>query len=829
MKRFGKGEKGILLVGSHPNQKDDRAGYSFAGRDGQLLRKHLKNLGIDLEKDCVRTSAVACTRENKPTVEQIKACSKNLMRDISEVQPKVIICLGDVAVKAVLDKPRALSKSIKGPLTASIMHGLSISSKKYGCWVTGSFAPDFFLHRLEDDRVPDDQNLLLFDLASALGQIGKPLAEPLGEEGNVLLDTVEDAVSAIKSLTSIKNPTAYDYETTELTPWKKGAKIVSLSFTDSIDSAYFIPLNFVNLRTCRPYFNDSEINQITEAWREFLESSTPKIVQNLNMEGCWDKVYFKANPQHWLHDTMLGAHVLHCRRSVCSLAFQVYHMVGHDYKSMVNPKDILSSHIEDLLHYNCWDSRYTLMAYNYQKPRLEKEGRLAEFFKFMFNGEKALLNLTCRGVPIDPQVLDQMQKDFQQEQLNLIEKMQGMSEVQRYVEEAKCEKFNPDSPPQLAAILKKVFRITPTKENKLKTTATGLLCTDKEALPRIWEWADDPKLKDFLGSILRFRKCCSVVERADNYWANMDLANKVHPSYYLLLNTFRSSSEDPNIQNVFKHDEELQTFRRCVVPSPGRIFMEVDESSLEVRVVAMASGDEELIRQIIAGVDPHRKWASLIFQIPEEEITKVQRYEAKNGFVFLSFYGGTWQAAARRFPTVRREHIRDVQRQFWNEFKGVKEWQNRTINTYRNLGFTEAVSGFRRYGPLNINKIYNTPIQGPGFHLLLNSLIRLDLNTEDLTAILDEKGFQSKPLFEIHDSLTFDTVPEEAYDLHKVVSDIMVDNYFDWQREIPMEVEWDVGHNWYDMYTLEERDSDLLVVMDKKKDEKVSLKEFCTV
>jgi DNA polymerase-1 len=827
MKRFGKGEKGILLVGSHPNQKDDRAGYSFAGKDGQLLRKHLKTLGIDLEKDCVRTSAVACTRVDKPTMEQIKACSKNLMRDISEVQPKAIICLGDVAVKALLEKPRAL-KSIKGSLTATIMHGLSISSKKYGCWVTSSYAPEFFLHRLEDDRVPDDQNLLLFDLASALGCVDKPLAEPLGEEGNVLLDTVEDAISSIKSLTNTQKPVAYDYETTRLTPWEKGSEVVSLSFTDRVESAYFIPLNFVNPRTYRPYFNSSEIVRIKEVWREFLESKTPKIVQNLNMEGSWDRIYFKANPQHWLHDTMLGAHVLYCRRSVSSLAFQVYHMVGHDYKGMVDTKNILASHIEDLFHYNCWDSRYTLMAYYYQKPRLEKEGRLQEFFEFMFKGEKALLGLTCRGIPIDPQVLDELQKSFQKEQDGLVDKLRSMQGIKDYMKTVKSNApFNCDSPPQLAAVLRNIYKVIPTKENKLPTTTTGLLCTDKNALPQIWEMVDDPEVKDMLGSVLRFRKCSSIIERADNYWKNMDKDNRVHPTYYLLLNTFRSSSEDPNIQNVFKHDEELQTFRRCIVPSPGRIFMEVDESSLEVRVVAMASGDEELIRQIRAGVDPHEKWASLIFQVPQEDITKMQRYEAKNGFVFLSFYGGTWQAAARRFPNVRREHIHEVQKQFWREFAGVKEWQKRTINTYRNLGFTEGVSGFRRYGPLNINKIYNTPIQGPGFHLLLNSLIRLDLNTEELTAILDEMGFQSKPLFEIHDSLTFDTVPEEAYDLHKVVSDIMVDNYFDWQREIPMKVDWDVGKNWYDMYSLKREDSDLVV--HKSKTEKISLQEFCVV
>jgi uracil-DNA glycosylase family 4 len=829
MKRYGEGRKGILLVGSHPNDKDDRRGYTFAGKDGQLLRKHLRSLGIDLEKDCVRTSAVACTRKNKPTVEQIKACSKHLMRDISEVQPKVIVCLGDVAVKALLVKPRALAKSIKGALTASIMHGLSISSKKYGCWVTSSYAPEFFLNRIDDKYVPDDQNLLLFDLASALGQIDKPLAEPLGEDGHHFIDNLEEAIRVIRHYTGTGFPVAYDYETNRLTPWSKKAKVASLSFTNKIGEAKFIPLNFRNPRTGSPYFTMEEVEQIKGVWRDFLESSTPKIVQNLNMEGTWDRVYFKADTKNWLHDTMLGAHVLYCRRSVCSLAFQVYHMVGHDYKSMVDTKDIMSSHIEDLFHYNCWDSQYTLMAYYFQKPRLQNEGRLQEFFEFMFRGEKALLTLTCRGIPIDTHVLAKMQKEYQKEQDEVIEFIRSLPVVVNYMRSSKSkEDFNLASGTQIAAILKNVFKIVPTKENGLPITAKSKqLCTDKDALPIIFEKVDDPRVKEFLEPILRFRKCESIVKRAKNYWVNMDEDNKVHPCYYLLLNTFRSSSEDPNIQNVFKHDKELIKFRRCIVPSPGRIWMEVDESSLEVRCVAMASGDEELIRQIKAGVDPHRKWAALIFQKPESEITKEERFLAKNGFVFLSFYGGTWQAAARRFPGVPREHIRDIHKQFWKEFRGVKEWQNRTIETYRKLGYVEAMSGFRRYAPLNINKLYNTPIQGPGFHLLLNTLVELDLNTEGLTAILDEMGFESKPLFEIHDSLTFDTIPEEAYDLHTVVSENMTKHFFDWQREIPMKVDWDVGKNWYDMYSLKGESPELMVHISK--DVKMSLKDFYTV
>jgi DNA polymerase I-like protein with 3'-5' exonuclease and polymerase domains len=171
-----------------------------------------------------------------------------------------------------------------------------------------------------------------------------------------------------------------------------------------------------------------------------------------------------------------------------------------------------------------------------------------------------------------------------------------------------------------------------------------------------------------------------------------------------------------------------------------RVFLEVDYSGMETRVIAMVSGDLELIRQVIAGqkwnedhlegginpYDLHRRWGGKVLQKNIEEVTKDERYRGKNGFVFPSIYGSTDLNVARSFPEVKTTHVVKVQKEFWEEYQGVREWQKKTIHDYCKDGFVEAPNGWRRVGPLSINQLYNNIIQGTAFHILLASLIDID-------------------------------------------------------------------------------------------------------
>ena len=121
-----------------PGQDEDKRGIPFIGRSGELLRKHLALVGINMDDDCIRTNAVACYKDIDPTPIEILCCKQNLLRDIEEVKPKLIICFGDVAIKAVAE---ILKTVVKSKSAVSAVHGRVFPYHKLSCWVGCSYHP----------------------------------------------------------------------------------------------------------------------------------------------------------------------------------------------------------------------------------------------------------------------------------------------------------------------------------------------------------------------------------------------------------------------------------------------------------------------------------------------------------------------------------------------------------------------------------------------------------------------------------------------------------------------------------------------------------------
>jgi len=797
IKRYGEGQKKILFIGLCPGKDEDQIGLPFVGPSGELLRRHCSYVGLDLDKDCVRTNIARCYSTKDPTAVQILCCRQNLLKDIEEVKPELIICLGDLAINAVLEKPKGIKSKTFSRFSAAMMHGMVVYSRKFNCWVASSYHPAFFLRRKNRTDVPDDENLFVFDIARALNYLDKKPIEPLTEDGNVMLSNPDGAIRIINQMCESVDPVGYDYETFQLTPFQPEAELLSIAFTNKVESGYFIPFGLINPATGQKYFNLVEQGFILEAWKRFLASKAPKVVQNLNMEELWNREYLHQSMSNFIHDTMLAQHILHCNTNTTSLAFQVFEMCGHDYKEMVNTKDLRGEDPLKIFHYNCWDARYTLMSYYQQMPRLKREGRLSEFNDLLQKGEMVLVEMRRRGVLIDINVLKSLEDEYDQEREQRFVGMQNSPGVVQYVNDNKDTKgfkgFNPKSTSQMGRILYGVYQVPLYRKTK---TQKGK--SDVDALEEIQKKTDNQNVKTLIDDLFRYRKCGSLLTRAANYRRLMDVACLVHPIFNLhIADTYRSSADSPNIQNVFKHDKELKKFRRIIIPTPGNILLEADYSGLEVRVIAMASKDEELTRQIIQGVDTHKRWASEIYRKPLGQISSDERFECKNSFIFASFYGATADSIARKFPSAPEGHIAFVQDKFWNEFYSVRTWQRRTIEQYRDCGYVEGMSGFRRYGPLTINKLYNTPIQGPAFHLMVGALIQIEI-------AFAERGLRSRPIFEIHDSVTIDTVPSEAEEVVKIVTEIMIAKRFEWQGIVPLGVEFEIGiTNWYDLTHLE--------------------------
>jgi uracil-DNA glycosylase family 4 len=800
IKRFGKGQKDILIVGLCPGRVEDKYGIPLIGPSGDFAKDKFKLVDVDLDIDCVRTNVISCYpgkdskgRDKKPTEQQIKCCTSNLLRDIEEVKPKMIICLGTEAIQAVLR-----TTAISSPNVTTI-HGKVFPYHKLNCWVGCLHHPSFFLHKNNNEDGVIDDVIFAYDLANIIGVLDKPLPQPLSLNGNILVQNVDEAVNILNEFSKSLKPTAFDYETTSVSSFDENSEIVMVSVTDDPSYSYCIPLAVKN-----PVFNNDEINRIYDAIRGFITSDAPKVIQNFNMEEMWSRKILGVSINNFIHDTMVSYHVINGRVGCNGLEFQAFEMTGHEYKDVVDIKNAKDAPINDLCTRCGFDSRYTIMAYYNQIHQLKFDEKVSGFNRLFTESLLTLTNLKDRGIPIDKSVLNDLESSYTKESIEYENEIRKDEKIKEFEDEKKStttgiiegllpddvkskDKFNPDAPIQWGKILYGKYGIEPPIKTK-----TSLGSTSDESLKLILESTDNEKVKGLLSKLFEYRQCADILKKIAEYRRSIHGDGKIHPTFNLHTTpTYRSSANGPNSQNPYKHNKKLMRFRKCYTPEPGYLLLEGDYKAQEIRVIGMMSGDKELIRQIIEGIDMHKKYASKLFEKSIDEVTSDEKYSAKNGFVFPSIYGSKPDAISKYHIKLPVDHIQKIQDELWDEFHGVREWQLRTIAFYNENGYVEGLSGCKMHGPLTIYQIYNYPIQGPSFHLLLDALNRID-------KFMVENGFRSKIINEVHDADLTSTHPDEIDDVIDISNEIMISQRFDWQT-VPLQVSWSMGENWYEM------------------------------
>ncbi|MHA2023814.1 MAG: DNA polymerase [Candidatus Thorarchaeota archaeon] len=771
MKRFGGGKKKILLIGEAPGGNEDRQGRPFVGKAGKFLGSRLKKFGINMDVDCELTNVLRCRppgNRDPKTVEK-KSCRDKLLKDIEEAKPDLIICLGRPSVASLLNC------KIIGEPTMTKLHGLVFASSEYNCWIGCSYHPASVSY---DSRKSD---VFEKDLEHILSYRERHRPKPLDMDGNYHISGAQDAIEFLETVVDVPTPYSFDYETTCFSPYAEGAKLLSVSLSSDPREGFCIYL--VN-----PEWNLVEQAAVYHVFKRFLLSSTPKVVQNFNMEELWSREHVGASINNLVMDTMVTSHVVNCRRGTTSLDFQVYRMTGHYYSGMVNAKEMASESWERLADYNCLDSRYTIMLYQeWQKVLALKENRrLFEFNEFLRRCLFGLANLKERGMPIDQQAMDDSILDCNTSMVAFGKQLSECEAGRRYREEYEDD-LNIESPKQLVDLFYGIYQ-----ERYSKKTSGGGKSTDSSVLEKLHETTRNRDVKEAIEIIQQYKKKISMRKKLFEYRDVMDPDGRLHPSYNLnTAETYRSSASGPAVQNMFKRDKELIKFRRIIIPSPGNVLGEVDQDGLEMRTAAMVSGDPELTRQIVAGIDSHRRWAARLFDKVPELIDSDERFEAKNSFVFASLYGAKFDSIARNIG-MDPGRLEAIQKLFWEEYHYIKEWQMRTLREYEVNGYVESITGFRRPGPLSDEQLFNTPIQGPAFHIVLKGLVEAD-------KILVEDGFQSCLISEIHDSGIFDLHPEEVEDVVDIVTAVMTSELFEWQGGVPLSVTWELGKNFWQM------------------------------
>jgi len=455
------------------------------------------------------------------------------------------------------------------------------------------------------------------------------------------------------------------------------------------------------------------------------------------------------------------------------------------------------------------------------------EARTRDAYWLMHRGALALQRAEVRGMRVDLEYCRRTEKRLTLKIKRLMADFKK-TELAHKWDGVYGAKTNYNSNTQLSRMLYREYKVKPSK-----VTATGNGATDEEALSSI----DMPGIAE----LLKVRKLTKLRDTYLKAFVVEAVDGRIHPSFNLhLVRTFRSSSSEPNFQNIPKRDEEAQKIvRRALFPSEGFRLLEADYKGIEVVVAALYHKDPMMIKYLTdPDSDMHGDMAAQLFMVDDFDKHKPEhsylRSATKNSFVFPQFYGDyyvncTYNLAVRwgKLPQGRwkkgqgvlvsegrhlsdhfiehgiksyskfEQYVQDVEDDFWNRrFKVYNTWKKRQIRQYQKKGYVDMFTGFRCWGPMRRNEVFNYLVQGTAFHCLLWTFTEVD----DLA---QSEGWQSGWIGQIHDAGVSDTHPDEFDMVGRTIRTVGTEwlpNHWKW-IDLPLEIEieaTEVDQSWFE-------------------------------
>jgi len=310
----GKGEKGILLVGEFPKSEEDKQGRFFCGSAGQFLRRQIDQLGISLEQDCWLSNALICRPpKGEDTFDAFaEYCRPNIMREIEDHRPRIIILLGSLAVKSVIGgiwKPN--------PGGIGQWAGFQVPSQKLNAWICPVFDPSFVSKHSDMNERGGNPAVEVWwkrHLESVFALEGRPWEDGIRDydsEIRVLWES-DKVAKAVAWFIRKKIPCAIDFETDGLKPDNPDRRIASCAISNGERTISFL-------------WNE-ETRKIAA---ELFFSGIPKFAANAKFEQRWCIAEYGKPMVNMRWDTVLGAHLLDNRRSITSVKFQAFVQLGY--------------------------------------------------------------------------------------------------------------------------------------------------------------------------------------------------------------------------------------------------------------------------------------------------------------------------------------------------------------------------------------------------------------------------------------------------------------------------------------------------------------------
>lgn len=366
-----------------------------------------------------------------------------------------------------------------------------------------------------------------------------------------------------------------------------------------------------------------------------------------------------------------------------------------------------------------------------------------------------------------------------------------IAEVERSIRDlAGDETFNIGSPMQLSHVLFDVMGL-PTKG--LKKTKRGYYSTnakvlsdlarDHEIVRLILDWREKSKIKS------TYLDTLGPLRRGDG---------RVHTTYNQTITaTGRLSSSDPNLQNIPTRSELGRTVKTAFSAGEGSVFLAVDYSQIELRLLAHLSGDEHLVRAFNEGEDFHAETAARVFGVPVSEVTPDLRSRAK-AVNFGIVYGQQAYGLSQSLHIPMAE-ARGMIDRYYEAYPGVRTFLDNVVARAKQTGYAETMYGRRRHIPelkaknpqlrgFGERTAMNHPMQGTAADIIKIAMARVSRR-------LEEEGFAAHMILQVHDELDFECPVDEVERLTAMVRDVM-EHVVD--LRVPLIAEASTGITWAD-------------------------------
>lgn len=754
----------IVFVGEAPGEEEDKQCAPFVGRAGRLLDNILSEVGLQREA-CYITNVVKCRPpgNRNPGIREIRACtSRYLWGELQIVQPKVVVLLGQHAIKAYLNRTQRVSLKEH--------RGRDMSSDQEPWAVYCTYHPAAILY--DDSRLPyllEDIRKIKHKFLSA--PVGRKIYEP-----EYHFYTSSESARDLINTDWLRERVSFDVETNGTNPFARNAYVGYVNMSHMAHYGLVIPArNFPEMEDqFRFALNDPSIMLVNQALKFDLKWAWRK--------GWLDPAQLLDKP---IFCTLNAAHLIDENRPSKELGALLLQDTDMEEVGDADGKHPLDMSRAEITLYGGTDADGPLRLQDVYTGWLEEDG-LTPLFNLQMDVLKSLTYMEISGIKTSKEEWRKLDGEYQ--------------EIVDDLTQSICRHAGPinlRSNPQLADFIYNKMGLPVLAKAK----GGGPSCA-KDAITDLLSEANREQ-KPILKDILEFKTAAKIYDAfITKLPEHRDPRGFIHATYNQASSKTRLSCKEPNLQQIPK--EGKSPIKRMFVSRfKGGWILLADYSQIELRWLAYMSQDKTFMDAYQRGLDIHAITASNLFQKELLSVTEAERDVGKT-LNFAILYGAQAKRISRVTGLSPHKAAKFIET-WYRSYPGAKDYRDRTrIEVLRN-GYVSNPFGRRRRlvvlepGTYKAERVMrqavNSPIQSGAADML--NLVMATIQFE-----LIRRKMRSRLILSVHDELGFDCPHEEIDEVVELVYLTMTNpptkEQFGFEFNVPLDVDISCGRNWLD-------------------------------